>query len=74
LETQVEVARDLCRAIALPVYALRLLLDYLSAALDRRRLHALERICLEQARLCGLPESRAALEEMARNYRAAIDD
>jgi hypothetical protein len=33
--------------------------------------HAMERLCLEQARLCGLPESRVALEELARNYRAA---
>lgn len=30
-------------------------------------LRDMKRICLEQARLCGLPESRAALEEMARN-------
>ncbi len=35
-------------------------------------LRALERNCLEQARLCRLPESRAALEEIARNYREAI--
>jgi hypothetical protein len=38
----------------------------------------MERLCLKQAELCALPESRpgcrAALEEMARNYRAAIDD
>jgi hypothetical protein len=61
------------RAITLPVYTVGLLLDHLSEALDRRRLRAMERICLEQAQLCGLPESRAALEEMVRNYRAAID-
>jgi hypothetical protein len=60
--------------IALPVYTLALLLDYLSDVLDRRRLRAMERVCLEQARLCALPESRAALEELARNYRAAIHD
>jgi hypothetical protein len=35
-------------------------------------LRAMERHCLEQARLCSLPESRAALEEIARNYREAI--
>jgi hypothetical protein len=33
----------------------------------------MERHCLERARLCGLPESRAALEEIARNYREAIN-
>jgi hypothetical protein len=38
-----------------------------------RELRALERRCLEQARLCCLPESRAALEEIARNYRDAIN-
>lgn len=47
------------RAIALTVYAIGLLRDYLRAARDRRRLRALERICLEQARLCNLPEPRA---------------
>jgi hypothetical protein len=36
-------------------------------------LGALERHCLEQARLCRLPETRAALEEIARNYREAIN-
>jgi hypothetical protein len=36
-------------------------------------LRALERHCLEQARLCCLPESRAALEEIARNCREAIN-
>jgi hypothetical protein len=36
-------------------------------------LGALERHCLEQARRCRLPESRAALEEIARNYREAIN-
>lgn len=33
----------------------------------------MERHCLEQARLCSLPELRAALEEIARNYREAIN-
>ena len=33
----------------------------------------MERHCLEQAPLCSLPESRAALEEIARNYREAIN-
>jgi hypothetical protein len=33
----------------------------------------MERLCLEQTRLCALPESRAALEELARNYREAIE-
>ena len=37
------------------------------------KLRALERHCLEQACLCDLAESRAALEEMARNYREAIN-
>jgi hypothetical protein len=71
LETPVEVARDLCRAIALPAYALGLLLDYLRDARNRRRLLALERICLEQARLYSLPEAKAAFEQVARNYRRA---
>ena len=31
----------------------------------------LERICLEQARLCSLSEAKAAFEEVARNYRRA---
>jgi len=70
------------QTIALPVYRLGMFLDYLNAAFDRRRLRTMEGTCLEQARLCGLPESRsesrAALEEMARNYRTAnrvaIDD
>jgi hypothetical protein len=39
----------------------------------KAELRALERICLEQARLCALPESRAALRELARNYRAAAE-
>jgi hypothetical protein len=69
LETPVEVACDLRRAIALPVYAIGLLLDYLRVARDRRRLRALERVCLEQARLCNLPEAKAAFEEVARSYR-----
>jgi hypothetical protein len=69
LETQVEVARDHCRAIALPVHAIGLLLDYLRVARDKRRRRALERICLEQGRLCSLPEAKAAFEEVARNYR-----
>jgi hypothetical protein len=60
--------------IALPVYTIGLLLDYLSAARDRRRLRALERICLEQARLCSLPDAKAAFEEIARNYRRAAGD
>jgi hypothetical protein len=38
----------------------------------RRELRAMERLCLEQSQLCRLPESRAALEELAQNYRAAI--
>ena len=62
------------QAVALPVYTVGLILDYLSDALDRRRLRTMERICLEQARLVRLPESRAVLEEMARRYRAATDD
>jgi hypothetical protein len=62
------------QAIALPVYAIGLLLDYLRDARDQRRLRALERICLEQARLCNLPEARAAFEEVARNYRRAAGD
>jgi hypothetical protein len=33
----------------------------------------MERHCSEQARLCSLPESRVALEEIARNYREAIN-
>jgi hypothetical protein len=33
----------------------------------------MERHCLEQARWCSLPESRAAFEEIARNYREAIN-
>ena len=37
-------------------------------------LRDMERICLEQAEEAGTPEGWAALEEMARNYRAAIDD
>ena len=40
---------------------------------SRCRLRTMERLYLEQARLCALPESRAALEELVRNYRAAID-
>ena len=40
---------------------------------DGMELRAMERHCLEQARLCSLPESRAALEEIARNYREAIN-
>jgi hypothetical protein len=62
------------QALALPVNAIGRFLDYLRVARDRRRLRTLERICLEQARLCALPESRVALEELAKNYRAAIDD
>ena len=61
------------QTIAPPVYTLGLLLDYLNAAFDRRRLRTMERVCREQARLCALLESRAALEELARNYREAID-
>jgi hypothetical protein len=34
-------------------------------------MRTVERLCLEQARLCALPESRAALEEMAHSYRRA---
>ena len=37
------------------------------------KLRALERHCLEQACLCDLAECRAALEEIARNYREAIN-
>jgi hypothetical protein len=33
----------------------------------------MERLCLAQALLCRLSESRVALEELARNYQAAID-
>jgi hypothetical protein len=40
---------------------------------DGVELRVMERHCLEQARLCSLPESRAALEEIARNYREAIN-
>ena len=34
---------------------------------------AMERLCLEQAWLCALPESRAAVEEPARNHREAVE-
>jgi hypothetical protein len=66
---QFTLCLQLRRAIALPVHAIGLLRDYLRVSRDRRRLRALERICLEQARLCNLPEAKAAFEEVARNYR-----
>jgi hypothetical protein len=40
---------------------------------DGVELRAMERRCLEQARLCSLPELRVALEAIARNYREAIN-
>ena len=62
------------RTLALPVYAIGLLRDYLRAARDRRRLRAVERLCLEQASLCKSADARTAYESLAGNYRAAIDD
>jgi hypothetical protein len=44
-----------------------------ASGVDGVELQAMERRCLEQARLCRLPESKAALEEIARNYREAIN-
>jgi hypothetical protein len=37
----------------------------------KAELRAMERLCLEQAELCVLPESRKALRLIALNYRAA---
>jgi hypothetical protein len=64
-----KVPGRLRRANALPACAIGPLQDYLRAARGWRRLRSLERICLEQARLCRLPETKAAYEEIARNYR-----
>jgi len=36
-------------------------------------LRAMERLCLDQAALCVLPESREALERIALDYRTAAE-
>jgi hypothetical protein len=52
---------------------LALCLRYMTALLERRQLRGMERLCLEQAELCVLPESRQALRVIALNYRAAAE-
>jgi hypothetical protein len=49
-----------------------IIIGWLISRCWKAELRAMERVCLDQARLGALPESRAALEEMARNYRSAI--